>query len=233
VIRSLQVAFGGAKVLRGVNLSLQRGELASLIGPNGCGKTTLLNALTGQIPVDSGEARLGDASLLGLRPDRIARLGVARKFQVPSVFPMLSVAENLTVARLAAGQDTSRDRAVLEETGLADAGARIAGTLAHGQKQWLEIGMLLVQRPQLLLLDEPTAGMTAAETRATVRLLHRLRDSFAVTMLVVEHDMRFIEALQSRVMVMITGEIVADGCFGEARRNERVRLAYLGRVADG
>lgn len=215
-----------------MNLSLQRGELASLIGPNGCGKTTLLNALTGQIRVDAGEARLGDANLLGLRPDRIARLGVARKFQVPSVFPMLSVAENLAVARQAAAQDASRDRTVLEETGLANAGGRVAGTLAHGQKQWLEMGMLLVQRPQLLLLDEPTAGMTAAETRTTVRLLHRLREHFAVTMLVVEHDMRFIEALESRVLVMIAGEIVADGCFEEARRNERVRHAYLGRAAD-
>lgn len=230
-VRSLEVVFGGAAVLRGLDLDLGRGELASLIGPNGCGKTTLLNALTGQVRVHSGAATLDGVALQGLRPDRVARLGVARKFQVPSVFIDLTVAENLAVARRAAHQDNALDGVVLNEIGLAHVLDQPAGTLAHGQRQWLEIGMLLVQRPRLLLLDEPTAGMTRAETQATVRLLHRLRDLFAVTLLVVEHDMRFVEALQSRVMVMIAGELVADGPYEAVRRIDRVREAYLGGTA--
>ena len=236
-IRSLSLAFGGVHALNALSLSLGRGEMLSIMGPNGCGKTTLLNALTGQVRPQSGTALLDGVSLLGRTPDRIARLGVGRKFQVPSVFDDLSVLDNLRVAQSACRGERRHSGAlpaladVLQEIFLQDQAGVLAGELSHGAKQWLEIGLLLSQQPRLMLLDEPTAGMSQAETLATVKLLQRLQTLFGVAIVVVEHDMHFIEALGARVLVMIAGRAVADGSYAQVRSLQQVREAYLGTQA--
>lgn len=225
--------FGGVRALDAMSLSVAQGELVCLIGPNGCGKTTLLNVVTGQVPADGGDVTLDGVSLLGRRPDAIARLGVARKFQVPSVFEDLTVRENLGVARAAAagGRGLPPVASVLADVHLDADADRPAGGLSHGAKQWLEIGMLLAQGPRLMLLDEPTAGMSRAETTATAGLLLRLRARADVSMVVVEHDMQFVEALGARVVVMMAGRVVADGAYAHVRQLPAVREAYLGAHA--
>jgi len=205
------------------------GELVCVIGPNGCGKTTLFNVITAQLRPTRGSVVFDGRPLVGLRPDRIARLGVARKFQVPSVFEDLTVAENVGVARFGtpAAALPELDE-VLGDVQLSAHAAALAGSLSHGARQWLEIGMLLAQAPRLMLLDEPTAGMTGPETIATVDLIRRLRARSGAACVVVEHDMRFVEALGARVVVMLAGRVVADGSFAEVRQLPEVRDAYLG-----
>lgn len=233
-------SFGGARVLAGVDFGLATGELACLIGPNGCGKTTLFNIITGQLAPGGGEVIFDGHRLQGLAPHRIARLRIARKFQVPSVFEDLTVRQNLVVAGFALGErglggspdvaDEARAQRLLADTQLATLTSLAAGRLSHGQRQWLEIAMALYQQPRLLLLDEPTAGMTAQETLATAELIRGLCARTAMACLVVEHDMRFVEALDARVLVMMAGRIVADGRFEEIRQLAVVREAYLGKT---
>ena len=221
--------FGGVRALDGVSLSVAPGELVCVIGPNGCGKTTLFNVITAQLRPTRGSVVFDGRPLVGLRPDRIARLGVARKFQVPSVFEDLTVAENVGVARFGtpAAALPELDE-VLGDVQLSAHATALAGSLSHGARQWLEIGMLLAQAPRLMLLDEPTAGMTGPETIATVDLIRRLRARSGAACVVVEHDMRFVEALGARVVVMLAGRVVADGSFAEVRQLPEVRDAYLG-----
>jgi len=247
-VSNLTRSFGGVRVLSGVDLKVTAGELVCLIGPNGCGKTTLFNIITGQLAPSGGEVTFDGRRLQGLAPHRIARLRIARKFQVPSVFEDLTVMQNLMVAGYALkrqGRDVARadtDRAepvpaiadeagrarILADTGLAALAALPAGRLSHGQRQWLEIAMALFQQPRLLLLDEPTAGMTSHETIATAQLIRKLCAGARMACLVVEHDMRFVERLDARVVVMVAGRIVADGRFEDIRRIPAVREAYLG-----
>jgi ABC-type uncharacterized transport system ATPase subunit len=225
----LQIHFGGLVVLRGVSFTLASGELCCIIGPNGAGKSTLFNILAGTLQPAQGAIRFEGHNLIGLAIHRFARLGVVRKFQVPSLFENLTVHDNLQVAGrgLDAAHRAARIEELLNMLGLVERASLVAGELAHGHKQWLEIGMALMVGPKLLLLDEPTAGMTAEETRATADLLLGLRGRIAI--IVIEHDMRFVRAVDSRTMVLHQGRIIADGAFGEIERNSTVRDIYLGR----
>ena len=228
--RDLHRRFGGITAVQGISLEIRAGELHCIIGPNGAGKSTLLNMLCGTLVPSSGSIRFGDREVVGLPVHRFARIGIARKFQVPSVFESMTVRDNLAVALphgRAHGDGLARIGAVLDLLGLAPLAERRAGALAHGQKQWLEIGMSLMPEPRLLLLDDPTAGMSAEETQRTAELLLSLAGS--LTIIAIEHDMRFVRTLNCRTMVMHQGRLIAEGDFAAIERDETVRDVYLGR----
>jgi len=242
-VRGATKDFGGLRVLRGVDLAIGAGELRCIIGPNGCGKTTLFNVITGAFPPDTGRVLFRGEDITGEPPHRIARLGIGRKFQVPGIYPTLSVAENLEVPRVgrpgvrrlrrarspSTGVAPSMS-ALLRELGLGGETLRPAGTLAHGLKQWCEIAMLESAQSQLLLLDEPTAGMSVAETAATVELIRRLQTERGTAVLVIEHDMSFVRALGCPVVVMLRGTVLIEGSYGEVHEHPDVRQAYLGQA---
>ncbi len=222
--------FGGVVAVQGVSLEVREGELHCIIGPNGAGKSTLLNMLCGTLTPTSGSIRFQGKDVVGLPIHEFARIGIARKFQVPSVFETMSVRDNLEVAlprQRAKVDGAARIAGVLDLLSLSSLSSVKAGALAHGQKQWLEIGMALVAEPKLLLLDEPTAGMTAEETQRTAKLLLSLKGSF--TIIAIEHDMNFVRSLNCHTMVMHQGRVIADGPFAMIEQNETVRDIYLGR----
>jgi urea transport system ATP-binding protein len=241
-IDGLRVAFGDFVAIPQLTFIARYGEVHGVIGPNGAGKTTMLDVITGKTRPKKGTVRLdGKLDLLGMDEPSIALAGVGRKFQKPSVFEALTVRENLEtalrlkpksiLAEIRNWSDPSRKARVdevLEEIGLNALAETSAGILAHGQKQWLEIGMLLMQRPKLLMLDEPVAGMTEEETRHTADLVRRLR-SPERAVLVIEHDMAFVEEIADRVTVLHEGSPIFEGRMADARQNELVRKVYLGR----
>jgi urea transport system ATP-binding protein len=239
-VENLSVSFDGFKALTDVTLTLEKGELRCLIGPNGAGKTTLMDCITGKTRPTSGavylESRLYD--LTKLSEVRIAQLGIGRKFQRPTVFQGHSVYENCELAlagkkgvfrtlfaRLTPAERTRIDE-ILELIGLKDQAHRQAGLLAHGQKQWLEIGMLLAQSPTVLLVDEPIAGMTHAETEKTAELLTSLAGKH--TVVVVEHDMEFVRSIARKVTVLHQGKVLAEGPMSQVQKDPRVVEVYLG-----
>ncbi|MEX0740358.1 MAG: urea ABC transporter ATP-binding protein UrtD [Pseudohongiella sp.] len=238
-IEGLSVSFDGFKALNNLNLYINDGELRCLIGANGAGKTTLMDVVTGKTRCDSGQVYFGQTVDL-LRHDEaaIARLGIGRKFQKPTVFEALSVFENLELSlktgkgvwfTLMAKLDSAqRDRidAVLATIGLSALRSRPAGVLSHGQKQWLEIGMLLVSDPRLMLIDEPVAGMTAQETEKTAELLTSLAGER--TVVVVEHDMAFVRSIARTVSVLHQGSVLAEGTMDQVQNNPAVVEVYLG-----
>lgn len=234
-IRDLVVDFDGFRAIDGVDLTLFQGDLRFLIGPNGAGKTTLIDAITGLVPVTGAIVKSG-TQLAGMKPHRIVREGVVRTFQTPSVFENLSVLENLDIAAGARRGVFERLRArtaippavddALESTGLTAVADSLAGTLAHGQKKWLEIGMLLVQEANVLLLDEPVAGMNHDERLETGELLRRLGGSR--TVLVVEHDMEFMRSFATSVTVMAAGRVLSEGSVSDVQKDPRVQAVYLG-----
>jgi len=242
-VESLVKEFGGIRAVDSLSLALDRGGLLCIVGPNGCGKTTLFNLITGEFPPTAGSIRFDGADITGLRPFEIGRMGVGRKFQVPGIYPHLTVRENLAVPLFAAAgrrgllgllaRDQSAIRAdgVLEQIRLGSQADRPAGALSHGGKQWLEIGMLLAGAPRLMLLDEPTAGMTAAETEATADLILRIHREAGIAVIAIEHDMGFVERLDSEVAVMMKGALLRRGSFAEVRADPVVREIYLGRRA--
>ncbi|RUW64065.1 ATP-binding cassette domain-containing protein [Mesorhizobium sp. M7A.F.Ca.US.008.03.1.1] len=221
------IRFGGLQALEALNLTVRDKELCCIIGPNGAGKSTFLNVLTGTLRPTSGSVRFLGHDIAGLPLHRIARLGIARKFQIPSVFPSLSVEDNVKVARWGAPSPVRPIGELLELVALTNRAATLAGELAHGQKQWLEIGMALAIEPRLLLLDEPTAGMTPQETLATAQMLLRLKGEFSIV--AVEHDIRFVRALNCETLVLHQGRRLRSGPFHDIETDEMVRDVYLGR----
>lgn len=238
-LEDITVSFDGFKALNGLTLYIDDGELRCIIGPNGAGKTTLMDVITGKTRPDTGSVFFGQTiDLLRLSEPEIAQVGIGRKFQRPTVFEQLSVFENLElamytnkavwptlIARLN-GEQRDRIDAVLATIGLLEFRERRAGTLSHGQKQWLEIGMLLMQSPRLLLIDEPVAGLTPQETERTAELLTTLAGQH--TVVVVEHDMEFIRSIGRRVTVLHEGRVLAEGKMHEIQDNPKVVEVYLG-----
>ena len=221
-LERLVKTFGGVTAADNISLGLESGEMLAIIGPNmGLGKTTLFNLITGYLQPESGRVVFEGRDIARLALYQVARLGIVRKFQVPSLFAGLTVEENLRIAGAAEPSD------LLSRFDLGAVRSQNAGTLAHGQKQWLELAMTLAARPRLLLLDEPAAGLTAAERGKTVELVKGLRKDFGLGIMLIEHDMRFVEALECPVSVMDMGRIIAAGTFAEVRRDPRVREAYL------
>jgi urea transport system ATP-binding protein len=244
-VEDLTVSFDGFLALRKLNLIVDRDErIRLLIGPNGAGKTTFFDVLTGGVRPAAGRVLFGERTdLVGLSTHAIASLGVCRKFQTPSVFPGHTVLENMilaagrkgftaTLAAGAAGGDGEGLAAVLEQVGLLEMAPRQAGTLAHGQKQWLEIAMLLVESPTLLLLDEPVAGMTRPEKEKTAALLESIVERSTCTVMLIEHDMEFVRQVARRghrVTVLHEGSVLSEGPLDQVQADPRVIEAYLGR----
>ena len=236
--KDLTVQFPGLTAVDQVSLSVETGELRVLLGANGAGKTTLMDLISGKTKSTAGRVLVGGVDVTNWEEHRIARIGVGRKFQIPSVFRELTVRENLAIAScksvglvsnlgfgLAHRQQRRIDE-VLELTALTGARDRIAGNLSHGETQWLELGLVIAQSPKVLLLDEPTAGMTQSETRKTAEIIKGLRGQY--TILVVEHDMAFIREIAERITVMHLGRVLAEGDIAAIESNEEVRAAYLG-----
>lgn len=241
-VEALSVAFDGFQAINDLNLYIKDGELRCIIGPNGAGKTTMMDIITGKTKPDSGMVYFGqNIDLLKLDEPAIAQAGVGRKFQKPTVFENLSVWHNLELAmaqkrnvwsllnaKMSPEQKNNIEE-VLALTGLQDEALKLAGALSHGQKQWLEIGALLMQRPRLLLVDEPVAGMTHQEMDKTAELLRSLAGKHSV--IVVEHDMEFVRNLSDggkTVSVLHQGSILAEGTMNEVQSNDRVKQVYLG-----
>jgi urea transport system ATP-binding protein len=236
----VSVSFDGFKALNELSLVIEPREMRAIIGPNGAGKTTMMDVITGKTRPDEGEVLFGgEIDLTRLDEAKIANLGIGRKFQKPTVFENLTVNENLVLALAgnrgafssAFWSESAREHTRLDELlGIVRLGPsrdRLAGSLSHGQKQWLEIGMLLAQEPKLLLVDEPAAGMTDAETHQTALLLKEInRDR---TVVVVEHDMGFVRELGVRVTVLHEGSVLAEGSLDQVSADQRVIEVYLGR----
>ncbi|WP_131117867.1 ABC transporter ATP-binding protein [Lichenihabitans psoromatis] len=229
--RKLNKHFGGLQVTADVNLALEPGELHCLIGPNGAGKSTLFRLILGEYAPSSGQVFYDGRDITALQPHDRIRRGISVKFQVPGIFGALSVSQNLEIAlqhHLEGHSLRGEIRQQLDFLNLAAEAAQLAGNLSHGQKQWLEIGMATSLKPELLLLDEPTAGMSPEETRATGEMVRALRAE-GMTVLVVEHDMDFVRQVASRVTVLHFGHIFAQGSIDDIMANDRVAEIYLGQ----
>ncbi|MEO0795302.1 MAG: urea ABC transporter ATP-binding protein UrtD [Verrucomicrobiota bacterium] len=241
-VEGLNKSFDGFKVINDLNLYIDRGELRTIIGPNGAGKSTFLDLITGRTRPDSGTIEFGpdhSIKLDHMREYEINRLGISRKFQTPSVYSHHSVYENLmmslnrdrgvfaTLFYRESAADKARIHEILETIRMVDQGDRVAGSLSHGQKQWLEIGMLLAQDPKLLLVDEPAAGMTDEETERTGELLLSLAGDHSL--IVIEHDMDFVRQIATTVTVLHQGSILREGTIDQIQADQKVVEVYLGR----
>ncbi len=245
-VRGLSKRFGGVRAVDRVDLDVAPRETVALIGPNGAGKTTFYNLLSGRMQPSAGSVVFGGRDVTGLPPHRISRLGISRSFQITNIFPELTARENVEVAltalhgkalRLfsrAAGDRALHDeaRALLERLGLGSLAEARAGTLSYGDKRLLEIAIVLATRPRLVLLDEPTAGMTPEETRGVVELVRQLARTGEYTFLITEHDMEVVFGLADRIVVMHRGAVLAQGSVDEIRASREVREAYLGEPDD-
>jgi branched-chain amino acid transport system ATP-binding protein len=230
--------FGGLVALNGVSFEVQRDEIRAIIGPNGAGKSTFFNCLTGVLRPTSGQILFNGEDITGLPPDRISRKGIARSYQITNILPNATTLENVRIAaqsrrhrwsllthHRAYGDIIERAEAVLQAVGLRGQKDELAANLSHGEQRHLEIGIALATEPELLCLDEPTAGMSAAETRDTMALIRRIAPN--LTILIVEHDMQVVMELAHRITVLHYGEVLAEGTPAEIRQNPRVLEAYL------
>ena len=239
-VSHLAKAYGGVQALRDVSFSIGAGERVALIGPNGAGKTTCFNLLNGQLRADAGEVRLDGASLAGLRPHEISRLGIGRTFQVAALFGSMTVRENVQVALLAhrrrqrslftvaAGRYAGEADELLERVGLLSQAEKPCAALAYAELKRLELAVALAQAPRVLLMDEPTAGMAAAERASLMTLASRLARSENIAVLFTEHDMEVVFGFADRILVLHLGELIADGAPDAVRQDVRVRAVYLG-----
>lgn len=241
-VEQLRKAFGGLKVTDEVSFAIHPQEIAAIIGPNGAGKTTLFNQITGQLPPDGGRILFEEADLLGRSPQEIVRLGIGRSFQIASIFPDETVRDNVLAACLSRLNQTRKlwrpytvfqrasDEAmeILDSLGLDDQASRPAYELAHGDQKLLDIGIALALRPKLLLMDEPTAGMSPEERQRTRSLIKKLWEDYRLTLLFIEHDMDMVFGIAERIFVLNHGRLIAEGSPESIRTNRDVITAYLG-----
>ncbi|HKB25543.1 MAG TPA: ABC transporter ATP-binding protein [Methylomirabilota bacterium] len=239
-VRDLRKSFGGFEAVGGVSLSVAAGQVTAIIGPNGAGKTTLFNLITGHVRPDAGAVRFDGRDITGLAPHDVCRLGVGRSFQRTNIFPRLTVFQNVQAAFIShrrRGLDlfTPVDRLYRDETlallaslGLLDRSGEMSGFLSHGAQKQLELGIALASEPRLLLLDEPTAGMSAVETRDTIRLISRIARERGLTLLFTEHDMEVVFSIAQTITVLHQGRVIAGGTPAEVRGDPEVRRVYLG-----
>ena len=238
--RGLSTSFGGVRAVSGVDLAMPRGEIRALIGPNGAGKTTFFNMLTGQLIADAGEVRFKGERLSGLPPHAVWRRGVSRTFQITATFATLTALDNVRVGRLShlgktysmlessRGLQADEARALLDQVGLAEQADRVAAVLAYGDLKKLELAVALANDPEVLLLDEPTAGMAPAERGALMALTERIARARGLTVLFTEHDMDVVFAVADRIMVLHQGRVIAEGRPAEVRADAQVQRVYLG-----
>lgn len=241
-VHNLTVEFSGFKAISNLNFSLDEGEIRVIIGPNGAGKTTLMDVITGKTRAAEGKIFFKGQEITALNPAKISHLGIGRKFQGPNIFEKLTVQENIEVAikgkqRILSTFFIKNDarrgekiEEVLEQIGLIDRRNHLAATLSHGEKQWLEIGMLLVQEPELIILDEPTTGMTIDETYATGQLIQTVFKGRSV--IVIEHDMAFVRQIANLVTVLHQGRVLTEGTFEEVEQNKQVQEVYFRGTRD-
>jgi branched-chain amino acid transport system ATP-binding protein len=239
-VTNLNKSFSGFRAVNGANLHVEKGEIVAVIGPNGAGKTTLFNLITGILKPDSGNVTFKGEDITGMAPYEVCKKGMSRSFQVVNVFPRLSVFENVRVSVLARENRTwnmfssskkimTRETAdIIESVGLSAKKDRISAALSHGDRKVLEIAIALGGRPEFLILDEPTAGMSPEETSRCIDLIHKLSKDFGLTILFCEHDMELVFAIANRIMVMVRGATIVQGTCDEVRCNQAVQDAYLG-----
>jgi branched-chain amino acid transport system ATP-binding protein len=239
-VRGVRKAFDGFQAVAGVSLSVRQGQIAAIIGPNGAGKTTFFNLITGHLRPDGGAVLLNGRDITGLRPHDICRLGMGRSFQRTNIFPKLTVFENVQAAFISHrrrglslfsrvdGLYREDTDALLASLGLLDKAGEVSGFLSHGNQKQLELGIALALEPEILLLDEPTAGMSATETHEAIALIERMARERHLTLLFTEHDMAVVFSIAHRITVLHQGKVIADGAPEDVRRDPEVRRVYLG-----
>ncbi len=239
-VEKVKKSFDGFVAINGVSFSIPKGEICSIIGPNGAGKTTLFNLITGHLPLDEGKLTFKDLDITGRHPHQICRLGIGRSFQRTNIFPRLTVFQNIQAAVLVhRGESFTFFRpvdsffqeetgAILERVGLKEYAQTVSGSLSYGFQKQLELGIALASEPELLLLDEPTAGMSAQETHQTMELIGKITREKGLTLLFTEHDMEVVFSISQRIMVLHQGRLIAEGTPGEVRNNPEVQKVYLG-----
>ena len=242
IVEKVKKSFDGFVAVNGVSLSVKKGEICSIIGPNGAGKTTLFNLITGHLPVDEGKLIFKGLDITRMPSYRICRLGMGRSFQRTNIFPRLTVFQNIQAAVLVHRGESfnffkpvesffrEETQTILERVGLKDYGETVSGSLSYGYQKQLELGIALASEPELLLLDEPTAGMSAQETHHTIDLIGRITREKGLTLLFTEHDMGVVFSISERIMVLHQGRLIAEGSPNEVRNNPDVKKVYLGET---